>query len=305
MPNCNHKEYDPRCRLCVVHQRKNPPVHPVKPTTPIPEAGICVLMQSKGVGDLLCGTTTMQGLRNDFPDTPLSYCVPIGNEKWGDFFPQWRTVNIPPRGSRIFDLYATYKKELQQHTARYLNYANAAFTKPRLPEIKLSDDDLAFGHNYENVVALCPFSAHQSRSWPLKCWRFLEMMLVDKGHRVVILDSTNQGGRCNKFTSEKLIKQAPSRVAAVVRSAAVTVGNDSAVSHLCGVVQSKCVTLVGQVDAEKVYGFYPTVKTIQAPLPCGKCYFAGDWYTQECRTHCLNLASIRPDEVMDAIVSIM
>lgn len=302
MKACGHFEYQSTCRTCILHHNRKvqrgvwcPPVY-----SEPPHNGICVMMQSQGIGDVLLGCTAVAGLRRDYPHLPLSYAVRPGLEAWARLCDQWDTVSAPPKGSKVYDPYASYRTELDEQLVRYDNYSRACNTRPGLPHVSIDQDDINWARDKANgAVVLAPFSSHAARSWHLLHWRFLETLLLDRGYRVIIIDGKN--GRCGKFVSPALIGERPGRVAALVSAASCTVANDSGIAHLCGLVGARCVALVAQVDGRKVYGFWPSVNVIQASLPCGRCYFRGAWYSPECRSACVNLNTITPYQVIDEV----
>ncbi len=76
------------------------------------------------------------------------------------------------------------------------------------------------------------------------------------------------------------------------------VGNDSGMTHLAGMLHIPSIVLTAQIKGKNLYGIYPTIKVIDAPLSCGGCHWqsSGGWVPR-CDQLCANLQMIQPQDV--------
>lgn len=263
---------------------------------------ILVKMDTKGIGDCILGTTTVAGLRKQYPDAHITYVVERKNVDWVRLFKEANEVASKATGDfdNVYGPYSSYGHEVKSKSAkpRWVYYADVCKTEAALPTWEVPEADLKWAEEFKDRVILVPYAAWSNRSWPIQHWMALEEALNNAGHKTLVLDSPGDGKRTIMFRSFRFWGQPARKVAALILKSKLVVGNDSGMVHFAGALGQKAIAVCGPVKGKKIFGFWPTVRTLQGDLPCDGCYWQGHYYTRTCRTSCVDLGTITPRRVM-------
>ena len=146
------------------------------------------------------------------------------------------------------------------HEPRWEYWGRQVGIKPKPCDVTLSDDARAWAARFAGCVALVPFAAHAARTWSMASWVELERLLTERGYRCVIVDEWC--GRSQDLNSEKVEGERPERVIALLRGAALVIGNDSGMAHVAGNLLTPTVALSSFSSDERIFDIYPTVKNL-------------------------------------------
>jgi predicted O-methyltransferase YrrM len=227
------------------------------------------------------------------------------------FWPDELVATEPLEGVTTYRPHDTYAAQNAERLRRprWEHYAAACGTRARLPLPRpLPADALGWARRYRGCVALSPWSSYSSRSWPLTHWLELQRLLEAAGFRVVVLDGPGSAAgahRADVFSCERVLGEAAARVAALLLESGCLVGNDSGACHVAGMLGAAAVALCGQIDGNKLFGIYPSVKVINGGLPCSGCHWWGPAYRRECDSACASLAAIPPGDVAAAVAGLV
>ncbi len=164
-------------------------------------------------------------------------------------------------------------------------------------EIALADSRLSGSRRPR--VALHPYAAHASKTWPAAHWASLARMLRERGLDCLVLGQHRQplaltGER--DFTNKTTLRES----AALNARADVLVTGDSGPMHLASAVGTPVVALFG--PTAKAWGFMPSGERdtiLQRELPCRPCSLHGD---SACRHDVACMREITPDVVCEAVL---
>ncbi len=268
-------------------------------------------MGAAGIGDGVQGLLAAAGLKRDDPTLHVAYRVSALARPFVELFggyDELRDHDWDQGGKRTLatgdaQLNVGYVAEMvtRGRVPRWERYCrNAGASGPVVPPLRDPAAVRRAGADLAGCVALAPFSQYSDREWPLPHWLALERMLLSAGERVAVLDADAR--RLGQFRGTKVAGRPALRVAGVLLNAAAVVGNDSGLTHLAGAMGVPTVALCGPTDGTKIFGAYPAVRVLNAPLPCRGCYWdprvhGGD----ACRPRCPAMAAVRPEDVAAAV----
>jgi predicted O-methyltransferase YrrM len=155
-------------------------------------------------------------------------------------------------------------------------------------------------HNSEGrpLVVIYTATAHLTRRWPLSNYIDLAHRLRDAGCCVVALD----GGGSTEIEPFPLWARGMGWhwQGALIRRAALVIGNDSAGVHLAGTIGTTALAMMGPTRTEVVFGHcLDSVRGIASDHPCTGCHFAAP-YRAACDRGCQSLYMLTTDRVFDA-----
>lgn len=240
------------CTGCLDRDPPLPRAHPL---------ALQVRCKSTGIGDNLLALTTAAGLQRDY-GLPVAFCCNPRESAWAKLFWPWVVTSpLPlPGVADDEDQKAAFDAK---RTSRWRFWADAAGVQPVLPEpmpLPRAATEWAIRHTHRLVLS--PFSAWESRCWPLWHWLELERICYANGIATVVLDDRPE--RTAAFRGERLIGESPARVAAVIAGAICFVGNDSGMAHVAGMLGAPSLGIVHPVSDRGILDLYPTVKSVQA-----------------------------------------
>ncbi len=275
-----------------------------------------IVVTADGIGDHLLGLTAAAGLVRDDPETPVRYvakhakCLP-----WLALFDAGPGCELAARpaanAARTLKPHDTYNRQMKERTSerRDWYYARACDTTPKLPTPRpLPPAAVEWAARFQGAVVISPWTAWRAkgstrdvREWPVANWLTLESLLIDAGYRTVIIDA--EAARNAQFQGTKVIGETPARIAALMTAARVTVGNDSGMIHLAGMLRRPAIALCAMIRGESVFGLYPSVRVIDGPLHCTGCHWnSGLRARVNCDGMvCASLAAITPAAVLQSV----
>lgn len=275
-----------------------------------------------GLGDALMGSCAIVGLAKLHADRQILYKTGPNSQGFLSLFDlgknvhigshDWDNGNERPAGDPHPDdlqMNAGHAYELQtkgKYTRLQRYCRNVGGVIPKLPKLKARELLRAIGKDFSGSILLSPFSTWHTREYPMQSWLTLERLLSEVGYRVVILDApdANFPDRHKPLKSEIVLGAPAARVAGIILSSALLIGNDSGLSHLSGIMGVPTLVLTGQVTGPEVYGFYgPHVEFLDGHLDCKGCWWQSP-FNASCQPTCPDLASITPAEIVQAVARI-
>ena len=145
------------------------------------------------------------------------------------------------------------------------------------------------------LVLLFPQAAWKPREWPPNYWVDLAWKLRAAGAAVQVLLQAND----ERFHNTPVFRWGTplGRVAALMRRAALVVGNDSFPAHLAGTVGVPALALMGPTRAT-VFAHTPDVECLaSAAIECTGCHFRAP-FRAACDQGCMSLYRLFPDDVL-------
>lgn len=272
-----------------------------------------------GLGDALLGSCAIVGLAKLHANRPVVYKTHQSTHQFLRLFDlgpnvalgvhDWDNGNERPKGDPHpgdMQMNTGYAYELQtrgRFSRLMRNCRNIGGVIPELPTMKDRAAIAAHGADFAGAVVLAPFSTWRTREYPLQHWLTLERLLREHGYRVVVLDAPNPNfpDRHKPLKSEIVYNQPADRVAGILLSSAMLIGNDSGLAHLAGIMGVPTLVLCGQVTGPDVYGFYgPHVHYLDGHLDCKGCWWQSP-FSKACEPTCPDLASITPAEILSEV----
>ena len=223
-------------------------------------------------------------------------------------------TNDPTRPS-VFLGNGYYVAEIKERGARmrvdYVREDLGIKTGYKRPRVQLATEDLDWARHTrrqiggEPLVLLFPQTDFFMRAWPAVYWIELSWLLKDRGIPVAVLlrdeDSLYTNNVPSLFVGCSLMK-----VAALMRMAAMVVGNDSGPAHLAGTIGVPVLALVGSSRPFCAFGHIPDVIPLSSGEPpgCAGCQY-GPPYRAACDLACQSLYSLWPRVVLKRILSLL
>lgn len=277
-----------------------------------------VVVTANGIGDHILGLTCCVGLKNKYPDRPVIFCCKPWCLPWIRLFDGYDyATSVQLNGVRTFYPYETYAAQNNERLARGQRvdyYAESCDqVKPVLPSVRpLSAHITSWAEQYRNHVVLVPFSTSKNRTWLLSHWLMLETLLNDLRIPTVVVDGGEPGKtatepttrRADVFRQAKLVNQRPAEIAALMQVSTCVIANDSGMAHLGGVLGVPTIALNGPILGEKVFGIYPSVRSLNGPMVCSGCHWHGPHWRAPCDTLCASLQAIEPQTVVEAVLTL-
>lgn len=269
-------------------------------------ASIRVNHGALGLGDSLLGLCAVAGLKRDHPDRQIVYRVSGNGAAFVRLFTGWdlivphtwdQNLEEQPQEGDDRQMNAGYQPEMRTKNGndRLERYCqNIGCTRPELPGLREPERLRHLGRDYAGAIFLAPHCTEPNRTYHLHGWLTLERLLLEAGHRVVVID--NSADRLAPFRSEKIVgaDRRSDLVVGAVLNAACLVGNDSGLSHLAGILGRPTVVLVGQIHGSRLFGFYPHTKCLHGHLDC-------QHWRERCDNSCPGLQTILPAEIVATV----
>lgn len=144
------------------------------------------------------------------------------------------------------------------------------------------------------LVLLFPQSIWKPREWPANYW--VELAWKLKGHgQAVLLMFQNEDPRFKNTRVFQWNTRIP-QIAALMRHAALVIGNDSFPAHLAGTVGVPTLALMGPTRAT-VFSHIPEVECLTSNMDCTGCHFQAP-FRAACDQGCMSLYRLFPDDVL-------
>jgi ADP-heptose:LPS heptosyltransferase len=186
---------------------------------------------------------------------------------------------------------------------------NAGFERPVRPPVTLTDADRQWAADTlemprvleRKVVLLAPFANSMQRMWPPTYWMRVVEALKNAHLHPVVVDG-HQDARLKLFWCQQVKAPTPGQLCALVQAADLTIGNDSAVCHVAGMLNAPALALCGPSPGRVVFGWYGCVDVLQGTGPCTCCAWRPErGWRLACRMGCEVMMNLRPARVLEAI----
>lgn len=261
---------------------------------------ICVLNRAGGIGDALYCLPIAAGFKARSADDYVTYLVPYNSVQWIQPFNGYDCLGavgsaLAKKPDVTYDVNACYQKEMSTKAVRMDLYSEFADNViPSHPTLKTP-----FTHAIKDAVLLFPFSDWACRAWALPNWLQLESCLRDQGERVVICSGKHNDG-ISSFKSERLVGLDPARLYGLITESKISICNDSGPAHMAGILGKKCIALCGPTNGDKVFSFWPSVRSVNGGLACSGCNWV-NLPSQDCNKFCASLNQLHPLLVMEHV----
>jgi ADP-heptose:LPS heptosyltransferase len=167
------------------------------------------------------------------------------------------------------------------------------------PTLRLAPDDETWAKQTASdigspLVLLFPQTAWKAREWPANYWVDLAWKFKERGFKVVLLYQ----GEDARFQNTPLFywNMPIPRLAALMKHAALVIGNDSFPAHLAGTVGVPTIALMGPTRGS-VFAHIPNVTAIASSMDCTGCHFQPP-FRAACDQGCMSLYRLFPDDVL-------
>jgi hypothetical protein len=293
------------------------PSHDASPPAPatdaIAELGpvrpAIVVVEHNGIGDVVVAASTAAALRRDWPQRRIYLAVRDHLRGWAELFADadgvCSTSETLEGAQRIVPTSSYQRNEIPEHgrRTRHAYYAATAEAEPAWPWIRLAAEDVEWARTAwgvaERTVVVSPFTAFAIRSWPPNYFGDVIQGLRRWGASVIVLDGPGDGARSSTFGTVHYWGLAPGRAAALIQRCDFFLGNDSGLAHLAGALGTRGVVVCGPTAGKSVFGFYQSLITVQASLPCSPCYWhQARGYRVACDLGCEALFQLSPGVVL-------
>lgn len=186
-------------------------------------------------------------------------------------------------------------------------------------EIRIADSDVEFADNFllkhrvnsdEVLIAIAPGSVWATKRWRIEHYKTLCRDLLKKGFQVMLTGGKEDREMCREIIGETSAINAAgettlSQTLALFKKTSVLVSNDSAPTHLAGLVQCPVITIFGPTSP--IFGFAPRGKFDEIlqneTLECRPCEIHGGNIcpigTHEC------MKSISPEIVLKTVENVL
>lgn len=268
------------------------------------ENTIRVVVTANGLGDHVLGLCVLPELVKAHPDKRIVYhCKFDRMLPWMNLFETGAEYAFGPGPGFTLKPHDTYSKQLAETTikGRWTYYAEACGVEAALPTVRpISRAAIDYAKQYAGRVLLAPWSCYKDRQWSLAHWLELEKLLTEAGYPCLVLD--DNGPRNNPFKSPKMIGETAERVAAVMMVSPCLVSIDSGLAHVAGALHRPAIVIAGQIQPDRVFGIYPTVRGLRGGFACDGCHWRGEARRiNQCQSFCFSMAAVTPAKVLETL----
>ena len=264
-----------------------------------------------GIGDILCSLYALEGLSiaNGRPPMVLHMA---DHRDWlqAVAIPNLDVVPLRPENAGLIDIHlgdseAQYRQKLREnHDPKCWYGLKLGGVEPQRPAINPALATAAIPFRKPFVV-LAPFATRTNRTWEIHNWRLLADQLKAAGYQVIALDAPNQPGRCAGPGCDYWFGQRPLWTMQVCQQAALVISNDSALSHLGGLLGVKTLVLLSQQNPERYFSLTDNA-FIRPQHACVGCRFQPELgYEPRCDFGCWALQSISPRTVAETALQLL
>lgn len=210
------------------------------------------------------------------------------------------SVDPEPGGVCLDPAYAV---EVQDRGARprldYIREFLGITTPLARPALRISGPDQIWALNRaleigSPFVLLFPQVVWKTREWPASYWVDLAWKLKENGVRAVMM-LLGEDPRYKNVPAWQWNTPLP-QLAALMRHAALVIGNDSFPVHLAGTVGVPTLALMGPTRAS-IFAHMPDVECLSSSLDCTGCHFQPP-FRAACDQGCMSLYRLFPGDVL-------
>lgn len=158
-----------------------------------------------------------------------------------------------------------------------------------------------------DIIVLSPFASNKSRTWSAFHWRRL-VKQIKKQFDIQIYITCTPGDYevatsiAGKNDAIVFCKDAISTLE-LMRKSFIHIGNDSGMSHVCGLYGINFITISAQLPSDLIYSKYMTkVASFEPDTICaGCCFLQKNDFEENCTRVCSSLQTINPSTVFNFI----
>jgi ADP-heptose:LPS heptosyltransferase len=284
-------------------------------STPVPKMRIPKMYDIEsglGIGDIMVLLTLLPALKREHP----GWTIRLITEKkdWASLGHDYVISKddfeaAGTRGEKYFkqfeedwiyyDLEAIGKKKL-----RHELFGERLGVNPEPAILRVTDDAMYWAKqiidNKDNlkVVGIAPYSSSEQRTWPDENWVLLIEKLIAAGYFPLMIGGPGEGERSKFYPCMRYWGMGAQRTTALLAQCALVIGNDSGMAHVAGTLRRPTIVIGAPSDTPRIFGWYGSVRCLQAHSECGMCYWRRDrGFRQECNYRCRLIGTISPPDV--------
>lgn len=285
--------------------------------------GVIDIIGGGGIGDIMVHGSIYNGLKAKYPNHRVRAVVKT------DLQAEWMRLMVD---DVVIDngidhnvgefCYTTQKETFEHEDAkalkagwnRHQQFASNSLIEPVPVTLRHSENALLKAQNRLNepladgkkIIFLAPFASWPIRNWPLSYWVELCVRLQDSGYWVGVLDAIQGEERTKPFPCMRYWGLPADEVIGLLEYSDLIIGNDSGMAHIGGSLNKLTLALCGPNLGSVVYGFYKSVKVLQATKNCSMCNFMKDHGLKySCAVGCEALYELKVDTVLHEIKSLL
>ena len=306
-----------------------------------------LFVRAGGYGDVIKMTPVLREIKNRWPNaiigfaTIADYSVVLANLKFVDKIEQYPIAESVAMG---YDAWVFFEKAIERNPrahvvemtdlfAEITGLSGKNWTKNKKPEYAPSANELSWVEvQYPHVagrrrIVIQVGASARCRMWPMNHLQtFINALRVDKAWDIFLIGSPGELGIQDTEDVHNLTLMPGlsfRQSAAVVSTADVFLGPDSAFAHLAGALDIPGVALFGPFPWKLRSAYHPSIRAIQGVGACSPCFHhenpskRGDAFPKNCpsrdkiwpgsddsdpnrpalRGYCEVLESIKPERV--------
>lgn len=284
--------------------------------------------ENTGIGDVLVAIPAVLGLKEQYPESDIRLQLKSWQVPWARLFWQnsWTYNDSSLESDKAEQHFYTLSTGFwstndilakSKGLSRLTLICDKFGVKPKFPEsIEIDEASAACsplfitGDHKAPLVVIAPHSLGCLRVWPIQYFCWLGEAFVKKGYRVAFLGKTGLSSSGEALIVNSGISLlgdiSPCQAALLLSQSNLFVGNDSGMSHLCGLLKRKAIAICGMSDGQIVYGSYPTVSVIQSDYYCSGCNLRPDnGFRPICRLGCRALYEVQPETVLEKSLQLL
>jgi ADP-heptose:LPS heptosyltransferase len=275
---------------------------PIEAIPKIKSETIEFYLSADGMGDSVCGLYAACGIAN------AGHNVVFYTKQYEILKAHHPRLKILPLQDS-FDANKNYrnqlKSDIESRALWYIkNIAQAYSFKECLPS---RPDKVDFTKSIVDgdYVLLAPFANHDSRNW--HHYRRLALKLTASGKRVVAVAIEKHRKKLEDLLwgtdVERFINTDSETLISLVSNAEYIVANDSGISHLGGLYNTKTIALVSQFDPKYLFECGESITSIEPVGDCVQCHtIPENGWDQNCNQYCSALQTISTEQVAAQII---
>lgn len=269
------------------------------------ENEIEVLNCAPGVGDVVAYAYTVAGVRAEYPKARIVWTVPDSMKDWARLFTdadELRTApKIPVAGCEEYQ--NVFEDVINRRGYRFevdALYNGVKAERPKMVRVPRFDFQARWGLKVPPVIIAAQSNAI-NRTYPLAGWWEVAKAIEEAGIPCVFVGRNLPAELPRTFEAGS-----PLELCSILSSGLLTLGNDSAPPHLCGVMGAPAIAVLAIEVGWHVYGGYGCVDTIQAPKWCTGCMYQPErGFERQCKQICFALEAIEPKMISDRVLKLI
>jgi hypothetical protein len=275
-----------------------------------------VHLSCQGLGDSVCGLYAAAGIADSLPKGD-TITLHTRHMDWlaRSSAPGLILADHDSSPDTGFDMNQLYDLQLRESRSRKRWFSDAitshySLTKaePRSPRVDKANASPPDDYLPQSYVVLAPFSAWESRSWPVMQYIKLASELTRMGWRVVVVDGSGEKleQHFRNTSVQWFYGMKPEFIVDMLSNAALVIGNDSGIPHIAGLMGTPTIAVMAQLTPTLVFS-HTDVQCVMPNCGCSPCAWQGyrGWIESCDRLGCAALNSISFTDVFQRAMSIL